>query len=319
VGIATTPTGAVWTTRLDSGVDYSVAAGGSAIARGPGNALFTMLNIGGTGPSTDFPQLYTSTNDGMAWTDLGLAGGLQNTFNDFYWDGTLYAAIQGTGSPDFLYGLWSSPTALNGTWSEAYDDTLNSDLDILRLYAPAAPPLVTGNDSILMMREVTGGRLASPFSRLGGLPSPFISIRQIYNPLSVSQEDSFILLGLGTDGSAYELFGGTQDGTVTATAVTQPLPTLEDAPGELWDTQKTFRALYVEGVDINNFTVSFSVDGGATYPWGPYPLTQDYEMGISGKQVTIKFVHAAVTALIPQLTYIRLDYDIAAGVTQGSQ
>lgn len=127
------------------------------------------------------------------------------------------------------------------------------------------------------------------------------------------------IMALLNNATSQILFAGTQDGTLTATAVTQPLPTLEDIAPELWDTQKIFRTLYVEGSDIDNFQVSFSVDGGTTFPWGPYPLTQRYKMGIPGKQLTIKLTHSAATSNTPIITSLRLDYDVDAGLIQGNQ
>lgn len=126
------------------------------------------------------------------------------------------------------------------------------------------------------------------------------------------------IIALADDTNSYVLFAGTQDGSVTATAMTQPLPTLNDVTPELWDTQKVFRSLYVEGVDIDNFQVSFSVDGGGSFPWGPYPLTQRFNMAVPGKQLTVKLTHAAATSSTPEISMLRLDWDVG-GLEQGRE
>lgn len=151
-----------------------------------------------------------------------------------------------------------------------------------------------------------------------------ITVREVQAPTGgtgawpLAGDGNAYVMALLNNATSQILFAGTQDGSITATAVTQPLPTLEDIAEALWDTQKTFRELYVDGDDIDNFQVSFSVDGGSTYPWGPFPLRQRMQIGVPGKQLTIKLTHAVASSTTPLITSLRLDYDVNAGRNQGN-
>jgi hypothetical protein len=263
------------------------------------------FNIGNVAPNTPF-----GTQDPPAgMSKIGSLGG------------SLIGAVVFVG-PQALAGATGTKTSTggwvynaNGIFSVFFGIDGNGITPPITNPVPPPPSPPVGSNLILMTRLVTGGRLVSPFTRITSLPAQFVSLRQVYNPLAVSQADSFILVGVGVDGNIYRMFGGTQDGTVMSTIVTQPLPTLEDIEPELWDTNKIFREMYVDGVDLPNFRVSYSGDGGATYPNGPYPLTPRMRMGVTAKQLTIKFTHSVASIVTPSITSIKLDYDIHPGKT----
>jgi hypothetical protein len=121
------------------------------------------------------------------------------------------------------------------------------------------------------------------------------------------------LIAFTADQKAWVMFGGTQNGTITATAVTQPLPVPSDLSPELWDTDKTFNEMYVEGDDLSNFEVSFSLDEGVTWDT-PRPLTKRLRIGKRGKNLTIKFTHSAATSNVPLLSFLKILYNVL-GVT----
>jgi len=182
------------------------------------------------------------------------------------------------------------------------------------------------NDNVLMYylgRSRGFSRLVSPLVPGG---AKIITLKEIQAPAggtggwSKAGDGDYSMLALTDDARAYILFAGTQDGSLTATAVTQPLPTPADIPPDLWDTKKTFRGAWIEGSDLANFDVyfatdvQFNTDGTVTnFPWGPFKIIgNEVDLGVSAKQIVLKFVHAkpAGAGLTPTISYIDLDYDI---------
>lgn len=151
------------------------------------------------------------------------------------------------------------------------------------------------------------GRSGRGFSRITALPNNanIITLKEIQDPAS----GDYFLLALTNDAKTYKMFGGTQDGTVMAVAVTQPLPTPSDIPEEYWDTDKSFEYLYVEGQDISNYQISTSLDGGTTFNT-PQALTKKFRVGRRGKSLVIKLTHATVTSNTPLISYMKLSYGI---------
>jgi hypothetical protein len=169
------------------------------------------------------------------------------------------------------------------------------------------------------------------FSLLTALPNPpstgIITLREVQAPSGgtgawpKAGDGSANIIALTDDANSYILFAGTQDGTITATAVTQPLPMPGDLAPELWNSAKVFRSIYIEGEDLGNYQVFFATDrqfdatGLPTgYPWGPFDIINNKVDlgGVEAKQIVLKFVHAAASAagVTPLLTLVVLDYDI---------
>lgn len=189
--------------------------------------------------------------------------------------------------------------------SPAVDNTQNNYLLALQI------GVAHFNNQILMMTLRSGER-ASPFS-VFKTALQYTTIREL--PVT-SNAGQYGMLALGAEKNLYLLFAGPQDGTLTATAVTQPLPTLADIPGELWNTTKIFRSLWVEGTDLQNFVFFCSRDGGQTFPNGPFtiaPNQNTIRLGITARQLVIKITHSAATTLTPTISYMRLDYDVNPG------
>lgn len=126
------------------------------------------------------------------------------------------------------------------------------------------------------------------------------------------------IVELHSDGNSYVLFAGTQDGSIVATAVTQPLPTPIDLPMELRDSRLQFRSMWVEGEDLGNFDVyyatddQFNADGTvANYPWGPKKIINNkVDLGVAAKQIVLKFVHSVASDVTPIISYVNIDYDV---------
>lgn len=167
------------------------------------------------------------------------------------------------------------------------------------------------NDNVLLRYM---GRTEG-FSRMTALPNgqQIITIREIQLP-----NGQTAIMALCADSKSYLLFNGTQDGTITAIAVTQPLPTPQDLSQELIDTRKNFRSLVFEGVGLDSFDVyaatdvQFNPDGTATtFPWGPNRIiNNEVDLGFPAKQVVIKIVNARSSPVTPVISYINLNYDI---------
>lgn len=169
------------------------------------------------------------------------------------------------------------------------------------------------NDTVLLRFMGT----SKGFSLLKALPGGalIITLKEVQVPSGgtgswpLAGNGDASIIALTNDKNSYVLFAGAQDGTVVATAITQPLPTPSDIPEEYWDTDKHFDYLYSEGVDLSNFRVSFSLDGGMTFNI-PQPLTKKFKVGMRGKSLTIKLTHAAATSLTPVISHLKLSYTI---------
>jgi hypothetical protein len=173
--------------------------------------------------------------------------------------------------------------------------------------------LAYGSESIaynnfVLVRNIAQGQ---GFWRLTALPGgqEVITLKEVQATTGGSTQ----ILALTADKKVWSLFSGTQDGTVTAVAVTQPLPTPSDLDPSLWDTDKVFNEMYVEGVDLANFEVSFSLDQGVTFNT-PQPLTKRFRIGLRGKSLTIKFTHSVETSTTPLLSFLKVLYNVL-GVT----
>lgn len=137
------------------------------------------------------------------------------------------------------------------------------------------------------------------------------SMKEIIDPISGVL--LFIAAGTGQINlpqTAYALFNGTQDGTLTAVAETWPLPDIQQLPVQFRDTIKIFHELWVEGEDIANWTYQWSTDLGVTYS-APMQLRVRNKIGVNGRQISFIFTHAVPAAsptLDPMLSYMKITY-----------
>jgi hypothetical protein len=175
----------------------------------------------------------------------------------------------------------------------------------------------------------------TPWSTFSGFPIneesfnklPFTTVKEVQFFNTTESVELLGVLASCKNGNVYQMWGGTQDGTLTATAVTWPLPDLSQLPFELRDTMKVFRELWVEGEDIPNFYFSWSTDGLPAYvngvfnvskQWSPLRQLQNRnQMGADGRQIEIMFVHTAATTNTPLLSYMKINYDIKAQAAGG--
>jgi len=135
-----------------------------------------------------------------------------------------------------------------------------------------------------------------------------ITVREVELP-----SGAVVVLATCNDGNTYQLFAGTQDGSITAQAITQPLPLPTQLPNrKQWGQLKVFNRMWVDGKDITNFQVSYSVDGG---PYSkPVALANHNMIGLRGKQIQILFTHsvAAAAGVTPMITYVNIyDWEFA--------
>ncbi len=163
----------------------------------------------------------------------------------------------------------------------------------------------------------------SKFPVVGGVPSGVITIKEVQFVDPITGKELLGVLASFADGKVYQLFGGTQDGSVLATAITWPLPDLTQLPIEDRDTMKVFRELWVEGVDLGNWILYWSTDGKlASDPTKVYspgvPLQNRNQIGVNGRQIVLKFTHEAPSDFTPLLSYMKLNYDIV-GKAAGAQ
>ena len=162
----------------------------------------------------------------------------------------------------------------------------------------------------------------SGFPKVSAVPQGIQTVKEVQFVDPVTGEESLGVLASFQNGKIYQLFGGTQDGSIVATAVTWPLPDLSQLPFELRDTIKIFREIWVEGEDVSNWQISWSTDGLPYYLPGtftvnpnkvfspPRPLQNRTQIGARGRQIVIKFTHAAATTNTPLLSYMKINYDI---------
>jgi hypothetical protein len=170
----------------------------------------------------------------------------------------------------------------------------------------------------------------SKFPVVNGVVQGIVTIKEVQFVDPVTGNEALGVLGSFLDGKVYQLFGGAQDGSVEATAITWPLPDLSQLPFEMRDTMKLFRELWVEGKDLPNFEFAWSTDGRPYFlpnttivnpakVWSPArPLQNRNQIGANGRQIEIMFTHVAPSDVTPLLSYMKINYDIE-GQAAGSQ
>jgi hypothetical protein len=207
-------------------------------------------------------------------------------------------------------------------------------VEVLLVQAPITTTIRTPMMLIdtLQHRGPTPWSTFSGFPRVNGAPSSVITVKEVQFVDPVTGKEVLGTLASFANGKVYQMFGGTQDGSIEATAITWPLPDLTQLPFELRDTMKVFRELWVEGKDVGGFEFSWSTDGLPLYlpdnvtlnpakvfsP--PRPLQNRNQIGANGRQIEIMFTHVAPSEVTPLLSYMKIDYDIeykAAG-SQGA-
>jgi hypothetical protein len=240
-------------------------------------------------------------------------------------NGTVWTAQQNINSPDYIYNVLGSGDGAGVLTS--YIDPCTGE----PVFPPAPPPPPSVGNNAVLLRYM--GSTAG-FSLLTALPDPpsteIITLREVQAPAGGSGawakagDGNATMMALTDDAKSWILFNGTQDGSIIATAITQPLPTPADLPPELWNSNKTFRAIWFEGEDLGNFQIFIATDRQlnpdgtfSSFPWGPFSIINN-KVNLGGipaaKRIGIKLVHAAASdaGVTPLITYINIDYDIMA-------
>ena len=230
----------------------------------------------------------------IALLNIGLSSiGLTMTFSDQNLvTGYLPEAVLGSDIDPLIKAI---PVVARNNCVFAYDTTQ----DILIFAVPQTPG--GGCDLVLLLS------MAKPpkFSTYSAL----VTGRRVVAMQEVEFPDGSIgVLATCTDNKSYRLFGGTQDGTVTATVQSQLLPMPGQVPKESWGERKVFRMMWVDGQDLSNWRVSYSVDNGAFSV--PQVLANQNLIGMQGKLLQIRLTHIAPTQNVPLLTYLNIDWDI---------
>jgi len=164
------------------------------------------------------------------------------------------------------------------------------------------------NDLVLMLSAARGPRFSSYSALVTG--RHLIAIREVELPSGM-----ITVLATCDDKNTYQLFSGTQDGSVVAQAVSQPLPMPQQIDRSVWNQRKEFISMWVDGVDLSNFQVSYSIDG---MPFSkPVALANNNLIGLHGKRLQIQFTHSVASSAVPapMLTYINIDWQ-PVGVTR---
>jgi hypothetical protein len=289
-------------------------------------------------------ELYTSL-DAETWTPIN-ADCPGTAFKDLYltfihsFETYWIAHVEDNNTGDVYLGKsingidWTSQYALTGG-DVIYNivgpspDTLNSYINPCTgqpMFPPTPPPTNEFLDHVLLYylgRSRGFSEMVSPLVPGG---ANLITIKEIQTAVGgtgawpLAGNGDYAVLALTDDAKSYVLFQGTQDGSLTAVAVTQPLPTPTDLPQELQDSKKIFNSIWVEGQDLGNFDVYYATDPQfdaegipTSYPWGPKAIINNkVDIGVQAKQIVLRFVHAKASAVgvTPLITYIELDYDL---------
>src|SRR5260370_37009512 len=103
------------------------------------------------------------------------------------------------------------------------------------VFTPTPPPPASVGNNLVLLRY-TG--TTAGFSLLTALPDPpsteIITLREVQAPAggtgawSKAGDGNATMMALTDDAKSWILFNGTQDGTIMATAISQPLPTPSD-------------------------------------------------------------------------------------------
>ena len=174
----------------------------------------------------------------------------------------------------------------------------------------------------------------SQLTEINSIPVQVITIKEIQLPAGGT--NGFAGAGTGQiymvaltsiiagTNSVVVLFQGGQQ-SFEAVAVSQPLPTPKDMPEGYWDYDKEFLYLYVEGQDIQNFTVQFMPILSTNLPLPdptvatnfvpsiPLKFTQNkVRVGINSRLLAVRFNHNRQPAagVTPMITRFILTYRI---------
>lgn len=166
---------------------------------------------------------------------------------------------------------------------------------------------VTYNDVVLMytMGATQGW---SKFLPPGGLEYP--TIRETLLP-----SGALNIIANASDKNSYILFNTQSPASpLTAVAETQALPTPLQTEGQMWDTDRDFLYMYVEGQDLSNFTYQFAVDypNNSVFTTPALKLSPGMNLlGGRGKQIVVRFTHSVNPSIAPALiSYVKIAYNI---------
>lgn len=185
------------------------------------------------------------------------------------------------------------------------DDTINfaydTNLDLL-IFAIQTSNGATYNNQLLLLAVGKGPKF-STYDPLTLNQQEVITVRKVELP-----DGTKAVLATCNNNLTYKLFDGGYPQGYIGTIITQPLPMPNQIPKQLWGTRKVFRQMVVDGQDLQNFYVSYSVDYG---PFSiPSPLNTRNLIGVEGKLLQIQFTHGAAAPFVtPTITYISIDYE----------
>lgn len=122
------------------------------------------------------------------------------------------------------------------------------------------------------------------------------------------------IIATASDKNVYKLFNTQAPASpLVAVAETQALPTTQQMGYDLWDTDRDFLYMYVEGQDLANFTYQFATDYPNNSAFTPaIPLKAGKNLlGGSGKQIVVRLTHAVNPTNAPALiSYIKIGYTV---------
>jgi hypothetical protein len=129
-GIATSPTGAVWTTRLDISVGVG-SVYNLSVLRGLNGNLYAYLGFHEL-IAPIYGNWYVSTDNGVTWSEVA-ANTSQFSYSNIVWTGSVFAGLAYGENPSFADTMISSSPDTLFPWANHFDDT-NADLLIVRQF-----------------------------------------------------------------------------------------------------------------------------------------------------------------------------------------
>lgn len=190
-----------------------------------------------------------------------------------------------------------------------YDTTANRVLFMLRSGSPLAPAGMA--DEIIALQINVG------FHRIAGLPPG--GLRSI-SECAIEGESGLAILVSDANGQVWQLLSdpaNDDSGALAPVAQTQALPVPEQVGVELRDTNKVFRYLWIEGTDVADWALDWSVDGGQSFrPPAKQALVPGRNgIGDEGTSIILRFTHSG-SGQVALLSYLKLDWELS-GQTQG--
>ena len=167
--------------------------------------------------------------------------------------------------------------------------------------------------------EMLGLQIGVGFHRFAKLPGTgqLRSIKEVQDPIS----GKLAILASDMNGQIWRLVPKYVSGAITLSApvsTTQELPTPEQVGVELRDTQKVFKYLWIEGTNLSDYIVNWSIDGGTTFlpPIGQTVRKGLNRVGATGTQIIFKFTRTSDVARYSLMSYYKLFWDVLGKAAQ---